>query len=404
YEGPHIPEPLDGKCESRSEPDGVYFSDSESHETSRHRGHGDELPESLVDAVSLGAISMITGISCYDELPDDERSTDSEVDHQSNSKSDSVGLRSRTRLTGCTSLKLLGRSYWGPSTTSTSSSSLSPPGPNAANIPDADRRGNRGRAFVQRTKSDPEVAPRRSKRHKKANTNRKPLHPGEVMGSPDKDVAAEKQRLAELRSRQHFLRQAIQSEEIYQRDLHFLATVPLDFAGESENAALMEWLEQRLLPLLSPLVERHSGLLTRLRSELERCEKLTQSSPKRIVVPGNFNPLSKPDQAESAAGDGNSGTSGSSTYSVLQVDHDSRRNSMVESDHRRSMNAAQTDNGGGLASFNAIFASYLDLLEVSFLWPLCCLTTSECDMVILVYFSHVHPRITVCGCMRSFVG
>lgn len=75
--------------------------------------------------------------------------------------------------------------------------------------------------------------------------------------------------------------------------------VPLEFAGESENTQLVEWLEQRLIPLLTPLIERHSGLLCRLRSELERCERLSQSSPYRVAIHDGFRPLSKSDQAKS---------------------------------------------------------------------------------------------------------
>lgn len=200
----HVPEPLDSKHESRGDPDGVYFSDSESHSTSRHGGHGEELPESLADAISLGAISMMTGISCYDELPDDEHSTDSDLDHTSNPRSDAIGIRSRTRLTTCASLKLLGHSYWGPSSTSTSSSSSpsSPPGPESGPKLDTDYpHGKRGRhrVAVQRTKSEPAVVARRSKRRTRRSAKRKPLPSGshiqstEAVGSTDVDNVAEKQ-------------------------------------------------------------------------------------------------------------------------------------------------------------------------------------------------------------------
>ncbi|VDP90174.1 unnamed protein product, partial [Echinostoma caproni] len=305
--------PSDRVCESRSELDGVYFSDTESRGSPRHGDsfeHG-ELPESLADAVSLGAISMMTGISCYDELPDDERSSDSDADRQSGPKSDAIEVGPRTRLAGCASLKLLGRSYWGPSSTSTSSSS-----PAASSV-----------------------------------------HPGEV---------------------------------------------PLEFAGESENTALLEWLEQRMLSLLAPLAERHLGLLARLRAELQRSETPDWSSSHHAVSDG-LQSLAKHDRAESGdiltdifdanlaraepcetvdsdsdnsaslpgpdvMGTGEPGSSGSTTYSVLQAGGESRRHSALESEQPCSgpgeaPPTPKTD-PGAFGSFDSVFAAYLDLLEV----------------------------------------
>ncbi|KER22811.1 hypothetical protein T265_09180 [Opisthorchis viverrini] len=106
-----------------------------------------EVPESLADALSLGAISMLTGIF----------SGDSDVDDDSIAKSAVVSEQyAAASVKSCVSLKQLGRGYWGPSENSSEEDGSSPFGPSSLSKMQLSRarsasdviRTRRGQAYV----------------------------------------------------------------------------------------------------------------------------------------------------------------------------------------------------------------------------------------------------------------
>ncbi|VDO60714.1 unnamed protein product [Schistosoma margrebowiei] len=94
-------------------------------------------------------------------------------------------------------------------------------------------------------------------------------------------------------------KEVLLTESMYNHDLEFLMTAPLDTANAFSAKSLTHWLQTRLLPILKPIIDRQTSFLHQL--------KITVSTLKRLITKvkllgKNFLPLkSNDDHVESVS-------------------------------------------------------------------------------------------------------
>ncbi|OON20303.1 FERM central domain protein [Opisthorchis viverrini] len=227
-----------------------------------------EVPESLADALSLGAISMLTGIF----------SGDSDVDDDSIAKSAVVSEQyAAASVKSCVSLKQLGRGYWGPSENSSEEDGSSPFGPSSLSKMQLSRarsasdviRTRRGQAYVN---SDAQQV-KRSRPTKK--------RPRRTRGQPTTTQPKDGDSFARTSQYPYgdsltlqAVKSLLQSEMIYNREMHFLAETTLSMAETAQCTRYISWMNRRVLPLLNPLIDRHSHLESTITTICNRWEQL----------------------------------------------------------------------------------------------------------------------------------
>ncbi|CAH8614567.1 unnamed protein product [Dicrocoelium dendriticum] len=230
----------------------------------------EEAPESLADITSFGAISMLTGISCYDDDRDDpvcscggESPPLMDLEYGLRCSLPAVKLHPR--------LKQLGRGYWGASETSSESMEST--------------KFHSKVKLLSRAKSDSFVHQTNGKKRQSLNQkhliriaqrNQTSAYPPEV--SP---TSAPLKSGGTLRSQHPHppppidevsvfrqMKMFLQSERLYQQQLLQLQSYPLEISEAYNCNILTTWLKANLLPLLQPLVERHGDFLNSLESNL----------------------------------------------------------------------------------------------------------------------------------------
>ncbi|KAF5402592.1 hypothetical protein PHET_04071 [Paragonimus heterotremus] len=226
---------------------GAELSSTGSKLTSEPSVHG-EIPESLADAISLGAISMLTGVSCYglDQKNDSFVSDSSQCPVASRSP-DRVGYSFKS----CISLKQLGRGYWGPSESSSEDSSVQ-------------RTFSRAR-LVSRAKSESSVLKRRLSVL--------------VKTTADNDQICKPSLL--VCSCVQMYKSVLEAERLFQRDLKFLQTFLATTSSARQCDTLLHWLENSLYPLLEPLMDQHNLFVYTLERSLDPISPTSSTHQKR---------------------------------------------------------------------------------------------------------------------------
>ncbi|KAA3682111.1 uncharacterized protein DEA37_0010130 [Paragonimus westermani] len=230
------------------------LSSTGSRLTSEPSAHG-EIPESLADAISLGAISMLTGVSCYrQDHKNDSIVSDSSQCPVASHSPDRVGYSVKS----CISLKQLGRGYWGPSESSSEDSSVQ-------------YTFSRAR-LISRAKSESSVLKRRLSVLMKA--------------TADNDQICKRRQ-----SPKHHSKKKIRSQTKAQRRNTLLnkgrtnAAMFLPVTSSARQCdALLHWLKNSLYPLLEPLMDRHSLFVCTLEQSLDPISPNSSTRRKRKSV------------------------------------------------------------------------------------------------------------------------
>ncbi|CAI2726458.1 unnamed protein product [Schistosoma spindalis] len=243
----------------------------------------DEAPESLADAISLGAISLITGLS---EVDGDDN------DDDKNYANDGNLYNSNKEISSNKNLSYLNSDHYRKGKHSKSLTHLS-----------------RSTNINNNAKSDELSVSKQSVydlfRVKSQQLSSKQQHtiPSSLLLSHlsmdnessipsvllscklstpqfDDTLPITKQRTFELlkiTSRcLDIFKEVLLTESMYNHDLEFLMTAPLDTANAFSATSLSHWLQTRLLPILKPIIDRQTSFLHQL--------KITVSTLKRLIT------------------------------------------------------------------------------------------------------------------------
>ncbi|CAL8080463.1 unnamed protein product [Calicophoron daubneyi] len=247
--------------------------------TSSLNSRDEPMPESLGDAMSLGAISMRTSLSCYD-LSDGDGAVASNLEQE---------LMGDRLNKSSENLRQLEQS---PSSSSSGQNLLYQltPSPKLS-------KKRKPRRHFKRAKSESAVAkriPSESSDEYPLASRRRPLRRLKRRHKTDKQTSDASNKLLPNaaprppvktvspgeRNNVQIMKRALQTEWMFSRELAFLSTYPLEVAESLNCQSLVQWLTDRLLPLLEPLINRHASFLNVLENRVAEWERsLLPSSP-----------------------------------------------------------------------------------------------------------------------------
>ncbi|KAF8566634.1 hypothetical protein P879_02697 [Paragonimus westermani] len=354
---------------------GAELSSTGSRLTSEPSAHGD-IPESLADAISLGAISMLTGVSCYGQ----DQKNDSIV---SDSSQCPVASRSPDRvgysIKSCISLKQLGRGYWGPSESSSEDSSVQ-------------YKFSRAR-LVSRAKSESSVLKRRlsvlmkatadndqicKRRQSPKNHSRKKIRSQTVARSRNTLLTKGRTNTAKISLKPdrcvQMFNSVLEAERLFQRDLKFLQTFLPATSSARQCDALLHWLKNSLYPLLEPLMDRHSLFVCTLEQSLDPISPNSSTRRKRKSVELNPSDFDH-DDLLSALSDENLNTKNNDSSSSTESIQYTSPNSTVYSAFQTDLHSTEIPNEFGqqrILRLGHCFIQHLDIIKLYSAWITSC--------------------------------
>ncbi|KAG5450947.1 hypothetical protein CSKR_105297 [Clonorchis sinensis] len=335
-----------------------------------------EVPESLADALSLGAISMLTGIF----------SGDSDVDDDSPAKSAVVSEKyAAASIKSCVSLKQLGRGYWGPSENSSEEDGSSPFGLTSLSKMQLSRARSasdvihtrRGQAYV-----NSDAQPIKTSRPNKKRLRRTRGQPASTQPKDEDTFARTSQYPYQDSLTLQALKSLLQSEMIYNREMHFLAETTLNMAETTHCTGYIRWMNRRVLPLLNPLIDRHSHLESTITAICNRWERLGNRpkslQPTELITNShggssieNLDPMHGISMVSGENPVGNTLISGSTSSSRI-----SGQGSLGSTDDIKLKSAKRIPVATGASDFHqappmyigSILAQYSDMIELYNIW------------------------------------
>ncbi|CAH8495918.1 unnamed protein product [Heterobilharzia americana] len=230
----------------------------------------DEAPESLADAISLGAISLITGLSDDDSGGDD--------DNLYNSKHDDIlNKTSVCRDSDQGSKVKLSKSLSHLPVTKNNSHLRQNTSSNMDNVEAGKTKIESSalttcelvRAKSQQLFSKCTTPSRHSP--KESDSLIPSMLSSHNISTPDFNGTSHKvdQNISELLTIAsgclNIFKEVLLTESMYSHQLEFLLTTPLDMASLFNVIPLMNWLQNRLLPLLKPIIDRQKSFLHQLK-------------------------------------------------------------------------------------------------------------------------------------------
>ncbi|GAA47563.1 FERM domain-containing protein 7 [Clonorchis sinensis] len=359
-----------------------------------------EVPESLADALSLGAISMLTGIF----------SGDSDVDDDSPAKSAVVSEKyAAASIKSCVSLKQLGRGYWGPSENSSEEDGSSPFGLTSLSKMQLSRARSasdvihtrRGQAYV-----NSDAQPIKTSRPNKKRLRRTRGQPASTQPKDEDTFARTSQYPYQDSLTLQALKSLLQSEMIYNREMHFLAETTLNMAETTHCTGYIRWMNRRVLPLLNPLIDRHSHLESTITAICNRWERLGNRpkslQPTELITNShggssieNLDPMHGISMVSGENPVGNTLISGSTSSSRI-----SGQGSLGSTDDTKLKSAKRIPVATGASDFHqappmyigSILAQYSDMIELYNIWLNNC-SELLAELWLLGYADFLHTSI-----------
>ncbi|KAF6777955.1 hypothetical protein AHF37_02628 [Paragonimus kellicotti] len=352
---------------------GAELSSTGSKLTSEPLAH-DEIPESLADAISLGAISMLTGVSCYGPENDSIVSDSSQCPVASRSPN-RVGYSVKS----CISLKQLGRGYWGPSESSSEDSSVQ-------------HTFSRVR-LVSRAKSESSVLKRRSsvlmkvtadndrickRRQSPKHHIKKKIRSQTETQIQNTLINKERANIAKISVEQdrfvQMYKSVLEAERLFQRDLKFLQTYLPATSSARQCDTLLHWLENSLYPLLEPLMDQHNLFVCTLERSLDPISPTSSTRRKRKSFELGRNDLDHDDLLSVLSDERLNTKSNDSSSSTESIQYTSP-NSTVYSAFQTDLHSTEIPNKVGRQStlrLGHCFIQHLDIIKLYSTWITSC--------------------------------
>ncbi|CAH8840999.1 unnamed protein product [Trichobilharzia szidati] len=268
------------------------IDDLESDIQSDQYVHMDEAPESLADAISLGAISLITGLSEDDDDHDHDDDGDGDGDDDgriySSSKGENLLNVSSVYLESDNSVKVKHAKSLThlPRREVTSAVTLDSSNINNQGMVESDKQSlNEPPCELVRVKSQQIFsntdASFRQQRHHHHQLEADSSVPSVMLSTPTLNGTANQvdQKISELLTIASgcldIFKEVLLTETMYNHDLEFLLATPLDIANSLHATPLINWLQNRLLPAVKPIYDRQVSFLHQI--------KITVSTLKRLI-------------------------------------------------------------------------------------------------------------------------